>query len=75
VDTHLADLIERYWTNFAKTGDPNDSGLPTWPKLDATGRYLIFTEEGQAVPSIGPLRGPQCDLYRAVLAERMKPGN
>jgi len=75
VDTHLADLIERYWTNFAKTGDPNDSGLPTWPKLDASGRYLIFTEEGRAVVSPGPLRGPQCDLYRGVLAERMKAGN
>jgi len=24
VDVHLADLMEDYWTNFAKTGDPND---------------------------------------------------
>ena len=75
VDVHLADLIETYFTNFAKTGDPNGIGLPTWPKLDASGRYLIFTEEGQAVVSSGPLRGPQCDLYRGVLAERMKAGN
>jgi para-nitrobenzyl esterase len=75
VDTHLADLIESYWTNFAKTGDPNGNGLATWPKLDATGRYLIFTEEGQAVVSPGPLRGPECDLYRQILAVGMKNGN
>ena len=25
VDTKLADLIETYWTNFARTGDPNGS--------------------------------------------------
>ena len=73
-DTHLADLMESYWTNFAKTGDPNGSGLPTWPKLGASQRYLIFTEEGQAVASTSSLRGPQCNLYREILAVRMKHG-
>lgn len=27
----LSDAIMGYWTNFAKTGDPNDGVLPTWP--------------------------------------------
>jgi para-nitrobenzyl esterase len=74
VDTHLADLMESYWTNFAKTGDPNGANLPHWPELDAAQLYLIFTEDGQGVASTGPLRAPQCDLYRQILAVRMKQG-
>ncbi|MEB3754081.1 carboxylesterase/lipase family protein [Acinetobacter sp. MD2(2019)] len=26
----LSDQIQRYWGNFAKTGNPNGEGLPTW---------------------------------------------
>jgi para-nitrobenzyl esterase len=31
-DRKLSEQVMGYWTNFAKTGDPNGPGLPEWPK-------------------------------------------
>jgi len=31
-DEALAELMQNYWVNFAKNGNPNGDGLPEWPQ-------------------------------------------
>ncbi|WP_428683090.1 carboxylesterase/lipase family protein [Sphingopyxis sp.] len=40
-DRAAAKQLGDYWTNFAKTGDPNGSGLPVWARLDPAAPQLL----------------------------------
>ncbi len=49
-DRKLSDEMMDYWTNFAKTGDPNGAGLPAWPSYDERGNVLHLNSEITAAP-------------------------
>jgi para-nitrobenzyl esterase len=39
-DESLGETMRRYWTQFAKTGDPNTPRSSNWPVFDDQNRYL-----------------------------------
>ena len=41
-DYRLSDLMQAYWTNFAKTGNPNSEGLPNWPTYNAATNWMVM---------------------------------
>jgi para-nitrobenzyl esterase len=62
VDERVSNAMQEYWTNFAKTGNPNGGQLPPWPKFDVSSRaYIQFSEAGPVAKQ--GLRRPFCDLF------------
>ncbi|MDZ4850320.1 MAG: carboxylesterase family protein [Pirellulaceae bacterium] len=45
IDLKLSETINSYWVQFAKVGDPNVDGQPTWPAYDTQSeQYLVLGE-------------------------------
>lgn len=56
-DQQVADTMIRYWTNFAKTGDPNGPGLPEWPRYSTAKDVLMnITAQGKPVAMPDPFK-------------------
>ena len=56
-DFALSEIMQQYWGNFVKTGDPNGAGLPVWEVRDQDNRYLNVLDEEISM---------QPDPYRAI---------
>jgi para-nitrobenzyl esterase len=71
----LAETMQRYWTNFARSGTPSGNGVPAWPSITATG-----TPVQQLVPGRVGSGGNdfatdhKCGFWQSMFAEGLEPG-
>lgn len=61
-DRKVSADMGRYWTNFAKTGDPNGEGLTPWP-MDKADQVLLIDQTGEHAES--RYHKPRLDLLGA----------
>jgi para-nitrobenzyl esterase len=52
-DEAMSDLLRTYWTNFAKTFDPNGEGLPAWPAFTNAMPRMLHIASGAT--AAGPI--------------------
>ena len=70
-DRTMADRMSSYWVNFARTGDPNGTGLPAWTRFsdrNAPPHILGETEEHPSAETLNAYDEP----YARILAT-LKP--
>src|ERR1041384_3677296 len=56
----MAFQMQRYMTNFAKTGNPNEAGLPPWPAFTPSAQEFLEFADGGAAAGAG-YHARQCD--------------
>ena len=72
-DQEVARLMNTYWANFARTGNPNGPGLPPWPRYDAQQNKLLeFRPDGAAVGEPDPRQARLDAVEKAVTSGSLR---
>ncbi|XP_028635133.1 pyrethroid hydrolase Ces2a [Grammomys surdaster] len=59
----------KYWTNFARNGNPNSVGLPYWPVLDQDEQYLQLNTQ----PTVGrALKARRLQFWTKTLPQKIQ---
>ncbi len=74
-DKEVARIMNGYWVNFAKTGNPNGEGLPQWPLFNPkTNQILDVQPDGKPVAKPDPRKARLDVIEKAVNAgDKIQP--
>jgi para-nitrobenzyl esterase len=66
----LAQKMNQYWINFAKTGNPNGTGLPNWPAYNKQNQDMLDIElDGKIISKPDP-RKARFDVIEKAMKKR-----
>jgi para-nitrobenzyl esterase len=63
-DRIASDRMQTYWTNFARTGNPNGPGVPAWPAYSAAGQWPVMYLDAKPVARADEFRDRYLFLAR-----------
>ena len=69
-DASLTDIMTTYWTNFARTGNPNSAGVPAWPAYTPEGDEWMHLAHD--IETISGLREDKLDIMESLLVEKLE---
>jgi para-nitrobenzyl esterase len=69
----LVSTVQAYWGNLARTGNPNQSGLPVWPKYGKESDQHLDLQADIGTGS--GLDSDRCDYWDSVFAKRHAAAN
>ena len=68
-DKEVSQIMNTYWVNFAKTGNPNGEGVPYWPVYDISKNEIMeFQRDGKSISKPDPKKERLDVIEKAVEA-------